>query len=164
MGFAGAGEDDGGRRVEPDDIAEVFEEGAVFGAANDTAAGGDDAAGGGGIGEFLEQGGFHIAEGGFAVGGEDFRDGFAGALFDDLIHIDERVAEALLEGTADGGFAAAHKADDDDIFRQDGCWVHGRKLAGPAERTNRKKYGVASGGEDWHNHRRVRDPNRSSRR
>jgi hypothetical protein len=35
----------------------------------------------------------------------------------------------LVEFTADGGFAAAHEADQHDVFRRRFCFVHGSKLA-----------------------------------
>ena len=77
-----------------------------------------------------EGGRFELAEAGFAVGGEDVRDGEAGAGFDVGIEVEEVPAEALGEQAADGGLAGAHEAGEDEAAevsggaRGDG-WVRG---------------------------------------
>ncbi len=54
------------------------------------------------------------AEIGLAVGGEDFRDGHAGGLFDLGVGIDERNAEPGRQPAADRRLARAHHADQHD--------------------------------------------------
>jgi hypothetical protein len=57
---------------------------------------------------------FAIAEGGFAVAGEDFGDGGAGFGFNDVVDVDELPAEARGKNGTDGGFAGAHEAGEND--------------------------------------------------
>lgn len=51
-----------------------------------------------------------VAEGGFAMTGEEFGDGCAGLGFNYVVKIDEGPAEALGKERADGAFAGAHEA------------------------------------------------------
>ena len=136
---AGAFEDDIDGGLEPDDVAEVPEQAAVALAGDDAAAGGNDAARGVGGGEFVEHGGFESAEVVFAAGGEDFGDGETGFLLDELVGIDERVAEQVFEFPADGGFPTAHEADQDDVFRKVFPCVHGGELNGAGVRRKEAK-------------------------
>ena len=121
----GAAEDFLGGDDEPDDVAELAEEEAVFGAFDDAAAGGDDLALLFFVEEGLEDGAFVVAEGGFALGGEDFGDGVAGALDDEVVGIDEGVVEDVGEFAADGGLAGAHEANEDNVLG--GHFVHLRE-------------------------------------
>ena len=113
---ASAAEDFGGRDHEPDDIAELAEEGAVFGAGDDATPGGDDVAFGGGGGEIPEDGRFEVAEGGFPLVRKDFGDWFADALDDEGVGVDERIAEGSGKIPADGRLAGAHESDQNDVF------------------------------------------------
>ena len=84
---ADAGENRFGRGPKTDDQRMRFEALHVFGIHDEAAAGGDDAVA---LGfEFLDDGGFEGAEMSFAFVGEDIRDAFASALFDDVISIDQ---------------------------------------------------------------------------
>ena len=110
-----AGEEGSFWGVEPDHEADGAEFGDVGGDGDDAAAGGDDGVLGGGEG--VEGGGFAGAEAGFAFGFEDAGDGELGGLGDEVVGVDELEAELAGEEGADGGFAAAHEADEDDVER-----------------------------------------------
>ena len=58
-------------------------------------------------------GGFKIAEGDFAAGGENLADGFAGAAGDPFVGVDEAAAEQFGGEAAGGGLAAAAISDED---------------------------------------------------
>jgi hypothetical protein len=55
-----------------------------------------------------------LAEAGFAVLAEDFRDGTAGGGDDNVVGVDKAPAESRGEERADGAFARAHEAGEDD--------------------------------------------------
>ena len=57
-----------------------------------------------------------LAEPGFAAGGEDLGDGLAFGRFNDGVDVDEAPAEMASEQAADGAFAGAHEAGQDDSF------------------------------------------------
>ena len=66
-----------------------------------------------------------IAEVGLAVARKDFCDGAAGFSFEDIVGIKETPAQAACDERADGGFAGAHEAGEDDaaglLIRFDGA-------------------------------------------
>jgi len=57
---------------------------------------------------------FAVAEGCFAVARKELGDGAAGLGFDDVIHIDKAPTELRRDERANGGFARAHEAGEDD--------------------------------------------------
>ncbi len=63
---------------------------------------------------------FTVAEGGFAMAGEDFGDGSAGFGFDYVVDVDELPAEVPGKDGADSGFAGAHEAGENDAARRHG--------------------------------------------
>ena len=137
--LAGAGQDHRGRRMQPDDIAEAFQQGPVFGAADDAAASGDDrGAARSGSSSSWSRAVSMSRNAGSPSSAKISGDRFAGSLFDDVVHVDQRVTEPLLEVAADGGFAATHESDENNVLRQAGRWLHGRNLACRPERRNRK--------------------------
>lgn len=93
----GALEDDIPGCLEPDDVAELAEEGAILRADDDAAAGGDDMAGIGLFGDFKKLEGFKIAECGLAFLFEDFGDFFPHGFLDELVHIGEGVVKTGAE-------------------------------------------------------------------
>ena len=60
--------------------------------------------------QLLDRLGFPLAEAGFALDVEDHGNGNAGSRLDFAIGVVERLADALGELTANGGFARAHHA------------------------------------------------------
>jgi hypothetical protein len=70
-----------------------------------------------GCGEGL---GFELAEVALAVGGEDGRDGEAGAGLDEGVEVEEVPAEAGGEQAAYGGLAGAHEAGEDEAAEMGG--------------------------------------------
>ena len=77
---------------------------------------GDHAAAGGHhqgmpVGDRIEHGGFQVAEAGFAVAGEDLRDGAAGRLGDDAVGVDEAIAQGFGQGATHRALAGPHHAD-----------------------------------------------------
>ena len=58
-----------------------------------------------------QRGCFELAEGGLAMGLENFRDGGFRARFNVLVEINESPAELIGQRAADGGFAASHEPD-----------------------------------------------------
>jgi len=60
-----------------------------------------------------------LAEGSLAVAGEELGDGYASFGLDYVVHIDEAPTEAGGDKRADGGFARAHEAGEDDAAGRD---------------------------------------------
>lgn len=98
---------------EPDDVAEFAEKFSIFFPSDDATAGGDDVAGV--FVEGMEDVGFDVAEGLLAFGGEDFGNGAALLFDDDVVRVDERVAESLGKVSSDGGLTGSHKSDEDNV-------------------------------------------------
>jgi len=92
-----------------DDEGVLFEAGEVGGVGGHSAAGADDELFA--VLEFLDEGGFAIAEVGFSLFGEDPADGLAYDLFDPGIGIEEFEMEGFCDEGADGGLADAHESD-----------------------------------------------------
>ncbi len=113
LGAAAAGEGGGEFDFEVDEqgAGSVEEQIAGFGALDGASAEGKDE----GVlgGEAGDGGVFDVAEGGLAVAGEDFGDGHAGFGLDDVVNVEEAPAEARGEERADGAFAGAHEAGED---------------------------------------------------
>ena len=78
-------------------------------------------------GEAGDGGVFLVAEGGFAVAGEDFCDGDAGFGFDDVVHVNEAPAETACDERADGAFAGAHEAGEDNAAGSSGAGLRWMK-------------------------------------
>lgn len=78
-----------------------------------------------GYGEAGDGSVLEIAEGRFAACGEDFCNGEACFGFEDGIGVKKLPAEARGEERADGGFARAHEAGEDDAARREGSRLHG---------------------------------------
>lgn len=100
-------------RGEPDDEAEGAEQGAVLGGEDSAAAGGDDGAGA--PGQRTKHGRFPEAKGGFAFIREEGGDAAASIGDDQLVGVDKLEPELSGEPAADGRFAGAHEADEDEI-------------------------------------------------
>ena len=79
-----------------------------------------------------------LAEVGFAVGGEDGGDGEAGAGLDVGVEVEELPAEAGGEQAADGGFAGAHEAGEDEAAKVGGRDGGGGGLRGLVSRRGRR--------------------------
>lgn len=126
----GALEDLAGFGDEPDDVSELPEDLAVFLSDDDAAAGGDDGAFV--IEEVGEDGGFAVAEGGFAFVCKDGGNGFAGFFLDEVVGIDEGVVEHLGQFATDGGLTSPHESDQHDVLR------HGGSVSGMGGETNTK--------------------------
>ena len=115
------GEDAGGG-FEADGGSAGEDDGEGVGVEGEAAAAGDNARnerGGGRRKEFGDEGGFEAAEGGFAVGGEDFGDGAAGAADDFVVGIEEGDAKAPGKAGAERGFAGAHEAEKEEGLGND---------------------------------------------
>ena len=91
------------------------QEGAGIRALDGSAAKGQDD--GIEFGEAGDGGMFAVAEGGFAVTCKDFGDGRLVLGFDHIVDIDEFPAKTACDERADGGFARAHEAGQDDAAR-----------------------------------------------
>lgn len=102
--------------VEPDGDAVVFEALAIAGPGESPAAegGNSGAAAVGFADQLIEGGGLNLPEGGFAILFEDGGDGAVLFGFDALVEIDKAPADAVGQGGADGGLAAAHETDEID--------------------------------------------------
>lgn len=61
---------------------------------------------------------FKVAKGVFAVARKDVGDSGAGFGFDHVVHVNKLPAEARGEDGADGGFAGAHEAGENDAARR----------------------------------------------
>ena len=59
--------------------------------------------------------GFQRPESRLAILREDLRDGFAGALHDQIVQVNERTSQPCRHFAADSGLAGAHEAGEDDI-------------------------------------------------
>ena len=81
-------------------------------------------------GEAGDGGVFAVTERSFAVAGEEIGDGCAGFGLDHVIDIDELPAEARGEERADGAFAGAHEAGEDDAAQR----LCGAGSIGPVDR------------------------------
>ena len=108
MNFLGAGD-------EPDDVAHFSKELAVFLADDDAAAGGNDVSGL--IEKRPEKGGFHVAKGILALFFEDFRNAASLLFLDQLVGIDDGIAQDLGQAAPDGRLACSHETYEDDILR-----------------------------------------------
>lgn len=115
VGIPGGSLEDFGRAGDkPHDVAEFPEKLAVFGPADDSAAGGDDVPG---VSiERLKEFGLHVAEGLFTLFLKDLRDGPPILLHDEVVGVNERVAEGLGEISSDGGLSRSHKSDEDNVL------------------------------------------------
>ena len=60
----------------------------------------------------------NTARGGFAMGGEEFGDGAAEFLFEQVVQIDGGAFEEIREGGGDGRLAGSHEASEEDIFHE----------------------------------------------
>ena len=111
---SGAACEEGDWGFEPDDEAEVAQEGEISGNGDDASTCGDD-----GIAttdQAAKGGGFALPERGFAFLSEDVGDGAAVGLTDDKgVGVDEIPAELAGDDFSDGGFAGAHESDEDDV-------------------------------------------------
>ena len=114
---------------------EVVEQIAVFRADHHSTSGGDDPARGVRRGQLLEKGGLHVAEGGFAGFGEDGGDRLARPLLDQVGHVDQWIAEPLVQLAPDRGLPAAHETNEHDAFRDVDPFRHG------GQRSLSRRYG-----------------------
>ena len=99
---------------EPDDVAEFSKELAVFGAANDSSAGGNNMAGV--FNERFEEFGFHVAKRFLTIFFENCWNGAALLLDNELVGVNERVAEGLGEVSPKCGLSRSHKSDEDNVL------------------------------------------------
>lgn len=106
--FFGAGD-------EPDDVTHFSEELAVFLADNDAASGGNDVSG---LREKRsEKSGFHVAKGILAFFFENFRNAASLLFLDQLVGIDDGIAQGFGQAAPDGGLACSHETYEDDVLR-----------------------------------------------
>jgi hypothetical protein len=135
----GAADDLGGGDDEPDHEAEAAQRGAVLGPQNDAAARRDDAAAGLLAFEASQNGGFEVAEGFLSVVLENPADRLAGALHDEGVGVEDRIAEGVRQLPADGRLPGAHEADQNDVFRGGGrhAWGDGK---GPKSQMRNSKF------------------------
>ena len=108
MDFLGAGD-------EPDDVAHFSEELTVFLADDDAASGGNDVSGL--LEKRSEKGGFHVAKGILALFFENFRNAASLLFLDQLVGIDDGIAQGLGQAAPDGGLACSHETYEDDVLR-----------------------------------------------
>jgi hypothetical protein len=113
-------EQGGERGVEKDGegAGGLLEKEAVREVFRGSAAEGEDGVGAGQGGD--ESGGLETAEAGFAVVTEELGDGLSGAVLEVGIEVEEVPGEAGGEEAADGGFAGAHEAGEDQTFKMNG--------------------------------------------
>jgi hypothetical protein len=112
--FAEPGFEDLVTDSEVDDGAEASELGPILFAQNDAAAGGDD---GPILNEVAEHAALMLSEGGFPVALEEEGDRLAKAVGDELVGVLESSAQFFGDEPAQGGFARAHHADEDEARR-----------------------------------------------
>lgn len=99
---------------EPDDVTEFAKELAVFGAANDSTASGDNMAGV--FNERFQDFGFHVAKRLLTFFFEYFGNGATLLLYNELVSVNERIAEGLGEVSPNCGLSRSHKSDEDNVL------------------------------------------------
>lgn len=109
----GAFEDLGRAGDEPDDVSEFAKKAAVFLPSDNPSSGGDDVARV--LVEGAEQVGFEIAKGLLSICFENFGNGPALLLDDQVVGIDERVAKGLGKVSPDSGLTRSHESNEDDV-------------------------------------------------
>ena len=109
----GAAGEEGGIGIEPDDVAEMAQQRKIARLSDDAAAGGD--AGSALAEQGAQCGAFAKAKAGLCFGGEDGGDALTGGFDDELVGVDALEADHLRDDAGDGGFPAAHEADEDDV-------------------------------------------------
>ena len=99
---------------QPDDVTEFSKELAIFGAANDSPASRNNMAGV--FNKRLEEFGFHVAKPFLTVFFENCGNVAALLLDNELVGVNERVAEGLGEVSPNCGLPRSHKSDEDNIL------------------------------------------------